>query len=77
MYDYSTLLPDEGSQYVLDETWQAAQKVSTLRDKIMIIAAQKLQYILSVSEISIQERPDPAEIMYQLKGTNFLVDSMS
>ena len=40
MYDYSTLLPDEGSQYVLDETWQAAQKVSTLRDEIMIIAAQ-------------------------------------
>ena len=39
MYDYSTLFHEEDSQYVLAETWQAAQKVSTLRDEIMIIAA--------------------------------------
>ena len=39
MYDYITLFPKEDSQYVLAETWQAAQKVSTLRDEIMIIAA--------------------------------------
>ena len=39
MYDYSTLFPEEDSQYVLAETWQAAQKVSTLRDEMMIIAA--------------------------------------
>ena len=39
MYDYSTLFPEEDSQYVPAETWQAAQKVSTLRDEMMIIAA--------------------------------------